>query len=134
MLPDGVTPADAAAGMSAACEAILGYAQPVVVKTAGAAPAVQRPPDEAASPAQPPPPAVAPAPPLAPHPHPSLAALVQRTLEGLWAGDSEVRLDVFLAALPPSAMAAGQAAVMAVLRDMEDAGDHLVRDGWIHLI
>tara|TARA_B100001175_G_scaffold257804_1_gene226192 strand:- start:450 stop:587 length:138 start_codon:yes stop_codon:yes gene_type:complete len=45
-----------------------------------------------------------------------------------------VRLDVFLAALPPSAMAAGQAAVMAVLRDMEDAGDHLVRDGWIHLI
>ena len=136
MLPDGVAPTDAAEGMSAACEAILGYAQPVEVKTAGAAPAVQRPPaaNEAAPPAQLPSPASVPAPPLAPHPHPSLAALVQRTLEGLWAGDSEVRLDVFLAALPPSAMAAGQAAVMAVLRDMEDAGDHLVRDGWIHLV
>ena len=106
------------------------------LKTAGAAPAVQRPSaaDEAAPPAQPPPPAVAPAPPLAPHPHPSLAALVQRALEGFWADDDEVRLDAFLAALPSPAVAAGQAAIMAVLRDMEDAGDHVVRDGRIYLV
>ena len=41
---------------------------------------------------------------------------------------------MFLAALPPPALAAGHTAIMAVLHDLEDADEHMVRDGWIHLI